>query len=100
MSTQDTFSHQVAQEDHGPTRPGLDRDLSSTCFSRKLWGGGQWSPLISSHHPCCCLDRMAGAPVTPASEGRNYRGLKPLCIGPQRLLLGLVKEALCEYVRP
>lgn len=36
----------------------------------------------------------------PASEGRNYLGLKPLCIGPQHLLLGLVKGALCEYIRP
>lgn len=36
----------------------------------------------------------------PASEGRNYPGLKPLCIGPQHLLLGLVKGALCEYIRP
>lgn len=38
--------------------------------------------------------------MTPASKGRNYQGLKLLCIGPQRLLLGLVKGALCEYVRP
>lgn len=94
-----TFSHRAAQEAHGPTRPGLDRGLSFTCFSRELWGC-RWSPLSSSHRPCCCLDRMAGAPVMPASEGRNYPGLKPLCIGPQHLLLGLVKGALCEYVRP
>lgn len=59
--------------------------------------GCRWSPFIPSRHPCCCLGRMAGAPVMPASEGWNYLGLKPLCIGPQRLLLGLVNGVLCEH---
>lgn len=71
--------------------------LSSPCFSRMLWGC-RWSPFIPGHHPRCCLDRMAGAPGTPASKGWDYLGLKPLCIGPQHLLLGLVKETLCEHV--
>jgi hypothetical protein len=34
----------------------------------------------------------------PASEGWDNLGLKPLCIGPQHLLLGLVKGVLCEHV--
>lgn len=82
-STQDTLCLQGSTEEaHGPTRPGLDTGLLLQC-SR--------SPFSPSHHPCCCLDRMTGAPVMPASEQRDHLGLKPLCIGPQQLLLGLAK---------
>lgn len=55
-------------------------------------------PIHSQSPSCCCLGRMAGAPVMPASEEWNYLGLRPLCIGPQHLLLGLVKGAICEHV--
>lgn len=96
MSTQDTFYHQG----RGGTEPNTSRAGYGPLIHLLLQDavGCRWSPFVPSHRPCCCLDRLSGAPVTPASERWNHLGLKPLYVGPQHLLLGLVKGVLCERV--